>query len=103
MPIAAGPVALQLTAFLLGMSVVAALVPRSRLNPRGLSLSLAALGCLAILALGLIVVTSGNPVSAQAGDVLGFSVIAVRYDQLSGLFLIALGAIGVASSVFGIG
>ena len=99
----AGSAALLLTAVLLGLSVVAALMPRSRLNPQGLALSLAALGCLAILALGLIVVASGNPVSAQVGDVLGFSLVAVRYDQLSGLFLIALGAVGVASSIFGIG
>jgi hydrogenase-4 component B len=103
MPIAAGPAALLLSAILLGLSIVAALVPRSRLNPPNLSLSLASLGCLAILALGLIAVASGSPVSARAGDVLGFSLIAVRYDQLSGLFLIALGAVGVASSVFGIG
>ena len=103
MPIAAGPAALLLSAILLGLSIVAALVPRSRLNPPNLSLSLASLGCLAILALGLIAVASGSPVSARAGDVLGFSLFAVRYDELSGLFLIALGAVGVASSVFGIG
>ena len=99
----AGSAAFLLSGVLLGLSVVAALAPRSRLNPQRLALSLAALGCLAILALGLIVVASGNPVSAQVGDVLGFSLVAVRYDQLSGLFLIALGAVGVASSIFGIG
>ena len=99
----AGSAAFLLSGVLLGLSVVAALAPRSRLNPQGLVLSLAALGCVAILALGLIVVASGNPVSAQVGDVLGFSLVAVRYDQLSGLFLIALGAVGVASSIFGIG
>ena len=103
LPTAAGPAALLLTAVFLGLSTVAALVPRSRLNPRGLSLWLASLGSLAILALGLIAVASGSQVSARAGEVLGFSLIAVRYDQVSGLFLIALGAVGVASSVFGIG
>jgi hydrogenase-4 component B len=104
LPTAAGPAALLLTAILLlGLSTVAALVPRSRLIPQSLSLWLASLGCVAILALGLIAVASGSPVSARAGEVLGFSPIAVRYDQLSGLFLIALGAVGVASSVFGVG
>jgi len=102
-PTTAESAALLLTAILLGLSLVAALVPRSWLNPPSLSLSLASLGCLAILALGLMVVATGTPVSARAGEVLGFSLVAVRYDQLSGLFLIALGAVGALSSVFGIG
>ena len=46
---------------------------------------------------------SGEPVSAKAGSVLGFSVIDVRFDALSALFLIALGVVGAASSVYGIG
>jgi hydrogenase-4 component B len=103
MYVAADSAALLLTAILLGLSVIAALVPRSRLNPSGLSLSLAFLGCLAILALGLIVVANGTAVVASAGDVLGFALIHVRYDPLAGLFLIALGAAGTAASVYAIG
>src|SRR5947209_3666576 len=38
-----------------------------------------------------IAVAGGSPVAARVGDVLGFPLIAVRYDELSGLFLIALG------------
>jgi hydrogenase-4 component B len=103
MPTGVDSAALLLIAILLALSTVAALVPRSRLNPPGLSLSLATLGCVAILALGLLDLATGSPVAARAGEVLGFALIAVRYDQLSGLFLIALGAVGIASSVFGIG
>ena len=99
----ASDVILPAIALLLGLATLAALAPRSRLTPRGLSLALSALACAGILALGVAVLVSGEPVSAQAGSVLGFSVIDVRFDALSALFLIALGAVGVASSMFGIG
>jgi hydrogenase-4 component B len=102
-PIAADSAALLLAAILFGLSTVATLLTRSRFIPPSLSLSLAGLGCVAILALGLIVVAGGSTVSVRVGEVLGFSLIAVRYDQLSGFFLIALGAVGIASSVYGIG
>jgi hydrogenase-4 component B len=88
---------------ILAMSTLAALAPRSRLNPRALSLSLAGVACVGILVLGATVIASGSPVVASAGDVLGFALIDVRYDPLAGLFLVALGAAGAASSVFAIG
>jgi hydrogenase-4 component B len=90
-------------AALLSLSFIAALAPGSRWNPRGLALALAAAGCAAIVGLGLIAMSGGEAISAAAGDVLGFAVVHVRYDQLSGLFLVALGTVGVAASVFGIG
>jgi hydrogenase-4 component B len=97
-----GPL-LATIAGLLALSTVAAIAPRSRANPGGLSLALSALACVGILVLGVVALASGSPVTASAGDALGFAPIDVRYDALGGLFLIALGAVGIASSVFGIG
>lgn len=88
---------------LLAASFLSALLPSSRWNPQRLSLTLAALGCGAILALGIVALAGGTPVAASAGSVLGFAVVQLRYDELAGLFLVALGIVGIASSVFGIG
>ena len=99
----ASGVILPAVAVLLGLATLAALAPRSRLTPRGLSLALSALACLGIFALGVAILVAGEPVTARAGSVLGFAVIDVRFDALSALFLIALGVAGAASSVYGIG
>ncbi|MGZ8761130.1 MAG: proton-conducting transporter transmembrane domain-containing protein, partial [Aeromicrobium sp.] len=100
--VANGPL-LATVATLLILSTVAGVSPRSRINPRALSLSLSAVACVGFFVLGVTVLASGSPVAASAGDVLGFALIDVRYDPLAGLFLIALGAAGAASSVFAIG
>jgi hydrogenase-4 component B len=55
------------------------------------------------LALGSWVIATGTSVVVRAGDVLGFVLIDLRYDGFDGLFLIALGAVGAAASIFGIG
>jgi len=99
----ASGVILPLVAVLLGLAALAALAPVSRANPRGLSLGLSALACLGIFGLGVAVLISGEPVTAQAGSVLGFAVVHVRFDSLSAIFLLALGVAGAASSVYGIG
>lgn len=104
-----GPVALasgvilSAVALLFGLATLAALVPRSRLVPRGLSLALSALACVGIVGLGVVVLVSGEPATARAGSVLGFALVAVRFDALSALFLVALGVVGAATSVYGIG
>jgi hydrogenase-4 component B len=94
---------MALIAILLGLATVAALVPRSRANPRSLSLVLSALASGVVLGLGLAILATGTTVAADAGRVLGFTLIEVRYDALSAVFLVALGGVGVASSLFGIG
>ncbi len=99
----ASGVILPIIALLLGLATLAALVPRSRLNLRGLSLALSATACLGIFGLGVAVLASGEPATAQVGSVLGFAVVDVRFDALSALFLIVLGVGGAASSVYGIG
>jgi hydrogenase-4 component B len=54
---------------------------------------------LAIALLGVAVIT-GGPVSLQAGDVLGFVPLDLRYDAVSGLFLLALGGVAVAAAIY---
>ncbi|MBI2781277.1 MAG: hydrogenase 4 subunit B [Chloroflexi bacterium] len=100
MPIDAIP---ALIAALLALSFLSAVAPVSRWNRRPIALVLAALASVAIALLGLAALTGGTPVMVEAGTVLGFAVIHVRYDPLAGLFMIALGTVGMASSLFGIG
>lgn len=94
---------LAMIAALLVLSTAAAIAPSSWASPHGLSLALSGVACVAILVLGLSVIVVGPPVQASAGEVLGFALVHVRYDSLGGLFLIALGLVGVACSLFGIG
>jgi len=61
-----------------------------------------ALGCAALAVLGVAAV-AGPPVTLQAGDVLGFLPLDLRFDPLAGVFLVALGVLGIATSVFSIG
>lgn len=61
-----------------------------------------ALGCAALALLGVAAVV-GPAVTLQAGDVLGFLPLDLRFDPLAGTFLVALGVLGVAASVFSIG
>ncbi len=99
---AAGPL-LALAFALLALSTGAALLPSGRLAPRSLPLVLAALACIALLGAGVALLATGSTVAASAGEVLGFSLVHVRYDTLGALFLVALGAAGAASCVYGIG
>jgi hypothetical protein len=39
----------------------------------------------------------------RAGDVLGFSLVDLRFDALSGTFLLALGVVGAAASIYALG
>ena len=94
--------AATIAALLVG-SFASALLPAAGWNPRSLSLLLTALASVAIAVLGGVVLAGGAPVAAQAGSVLGFAVIHVRYDALAGFFLAALGIVGAAASTFGIG
>ena len=100
----AGEVLLASVGCLLALATVAAIAPRSSLNPRplSLSLSLSAVACLGILMLGMGVLAA-PAVTAELGDVLGYSLIHVRYDALSGLLLVALGVAGAAASLYAIG
>jgi hydrogenase-4 component B len=57
----------------------------------------------AACAVGGIGVIVGPAVQMRVGGVLGYSLIDLRFDALSGLFLVALGVVGAASSVYALG
>lgn len=98
-----GSVVTAAIAGLLALSFLSAIAPVARWNRQAWALGLAATASVGILALGVLAIASGVPITAEAGSVLGFAVIHLRYDRLAGLFLVALGAVGLAASVFGIG
>jgi hydrogenase-4 component B len=98
-----GSVVTVSVAALLVLSFGSALAPVARWNRQAWALGLSAVASVGILALGALALASDVPVTAEAGSVLGFAVIHLRYDRLAGLFLLALGAVGVAASLFGIG
>lgn len=102
-PAAVGNVLLGLIACLLAVATLAALLPVSRGNPHGLSLGLSAGASVAIVALGVLALVAPAPLEARFGDVLGFALVAVRIDGLAGLFLLMLGAVGAAASIFAVG
>ena len=62
----------------------------------------AAAACISITVVGVAVIF-GSPIAIRIGDVLGFSLIDVRYDALGGTFLVALGIVGTAASVYALG
>jgi len=97
------PPAILLAFAALAGSGVAALLGR-RAWPAALLLAtvggflLAFAGALAVLGAPL-----GTPVAVHVGDLLGVLPVDLRYDALSGLFLIALGVVGAAASVYALG
>lgn len=88
---------------LLGLSAVAAVAPRSRLNPSGRASMVSGLACLAMVLLGALVLVAGGVVTARAGSVLGLAPVDLRLDALSAFSLVILGVAGAASSVHGVG
>ena len=65
------------------------------------SMALASVACALVLVLGaLLVEGSGSPeFTARVGHVLDFTPINVRYGALAGVFVVALGVVGLAASV----
>lgn len=53
--------------------------------------------------IGGIGVIAGPAVEVRLGGVLGYSLLDLRFDALSGLFLVALGVVGAASSLYAVG
>ncbi len=82
---------------------VVALVPWQRLRSGPAAMLLSVLGSLALVALGIVVIATGEVVAVSAPSPIGIALVDVRVDALSALFLVALGIVGIAASVFGVG
>ena len=81
------------------LAAALALVPRlSALSP-----ILSTVGGAFALALGCGLLTTGTSVAASGGNVLGMAILSVRYDGLSGAFLIAFGLSAAAASLSVVG
>jgi Formate hydrogenlyase subunit 3/Multisubunit Na+/H+ antiporter, MnhD subunit len=61
-----------------------------------------AAACVALAGMGIAVIL-GPPIAIRVGDVLGFRLIDLRFDALAGTFLVALGVVGAAASVYALG
>jgi hydrogenase-4 component B len=83
------------------LGVVGALLATSRDDHRPAMIAGAAAST--AIAIAGIASTIGPAVSIRAGTVLGYDLIDLRFDALSGLFLVALGVVGCAASVYGLG
>ena len=78
--------------------VIGAVEGMSGRAPRA-SMRLSALGTLLIAAFGTLCLSGPGEVTASLGTALGFATIDVRYDALSGVFVLILGIVGLAASV----
>jgi hydrogenase-4 component B len=93
------PVLWTAAVLLLASASVAACLPRlSFVSP-----ALSTAGSVMALALGGALLMTGTSLTASGGHVLGFVPFAVRYDGLSGAFLLAFGASAAAASLSVVG
>jgi hydrogenase-4 component B len=81
------------------LAAALALVPRLSL----LSPILSTVGGACALALGCGLLTTGSSLAATGGNVLGMAALSVRYDGLSGAFLIAFGLSAAAAALSVVG
>jgi hydrogenase-4 component B len=93
------PVLWTVAVLLLASASIAACLPRLSFVSPGLSTA----GSVVALALGGALLTTGATLTASGGHVLGLVPFAVRYDGLSGAFLIAFGASAAAASLSVVG
>jgi hydrogenase-4 component B len=65
-------------------------------RPAMIAATLASVAC-AVAGVGVV---AGPALEARFGGVLGYSLVDLRFDALSGVFLVALGIVGAASSLY---
>ena len=84
-----------------GLGAIGAIVALAFRGHRPAMLAATA-ACIALTVVGVAVIF-GPPIVFRIGDVLGFSLVDIRYDALGGTFLVALGIVGTAASVYALG
>jgi len=83
------------------LSALGAVLALARVDHRAAMIAAAA-AC-AACGIGGVAVLAGPIVELRFGVVLGYPLLDLRIDALSGAFLVALGAVGLAASVYGVG
>lgn len=91
----------MISAYVLG-ALVALLSGRNAVG-RGLVAAGAALGSIAGLALGVLVIASGTPLTLTSTRLLPLTGVALRLDGLGAFFLIMVGLVGSAAAVYAFG
>src|SRR3990172_148739 len=89
------------SAYVLGM--LAALFSGRSAIGRGLVAAGAAVGSIAGLALGVVVITSGIPFALASTRFLPLTGVALRLDGMGAFFLVVVGLVGCAASIYGFG
>lgn len=93
-----GVAALLVAAGLFLVATIAGAMPRTA----AFSAVSTAIGSAALVLVGIAAI-AGPAIAVDAGAVLGFVPLDLRFDPLAGTFLLALGGVGVAASIFAIG
>ena len=83
-------------------TLAALLSGRSTLG-RGLVAASAAIGSIAALALGVLVINSGIPFAFASARLLPLTGIALRLDGMGAFFLVMVGLVGTAASIYAFG
>ena len=89
-------------AALLGLSGVVAVLPAGESGRRA-AYGLAAAASMGMALLAVLVLAGAAPVAFSVGSVLGMPLVAVRIDALGAVFVLMLGVVGAAASVYAIG
>ena len=89
-------------AALLGLSALAAVLPAGEVGRRG-AYALAAAASTGMAALAVLVLAGLSPVTFSFGSVLGFPLVDIALDDLGAVFVLMLGVVGAAASVYAIG
>lgn len=101
-PVSAGEASLLAALALLGGAAMLGALAQHRPAARTVAALAVAVAGIAIVALGVSAIT-GPATTAHAGAVLGFTPLDVRYDALSGVFLLALGGLTAAAGLYAAG
>jgi hydrogenase-4 component B len=91
----------MISAYVLG--ALAALLSGRSAMARALVAAAAAVGSVAGLALGALVIASGVPLTFTSSQLLPITGVALRLDGLGGFFLLVVGLVGCAAAIYAFG
>jgi len=80
-----------------------ALLVGNRITGRWLAAVLTAVSSISGLALGVLIIAAGNPLTFTSARLLPLTGVAIRLDMLGAVFLIVIGLVGFASATYAFG